>query len=90
MRMIDADILGYEDIESTDGNTYMVVHAAQIDNAPTAYDVDAVVEQLENAMGLCEGFVDSANSEYEADRWTHKAETYGEAIEIVKGGGVDE
>lgn len=61
-----------------------------IEGHPAAYDVDNVVEQLENAMGLCEGFVDSANSEYEADRWTHKAETYGEAIEIVKAGGKNE
>jgi 6-phosphogluconate dehydrogenase (decarboxylating) len=61
-----------------------------IADAKTAYDVDNVVEQLENAMGLCDGFVDSANSEYEADRWTHKAEAYGEAIEIVKAGGKNE
>ena len=35
MRLIDADELIYEDIKCVDGNTYMVVHAPQIDNAPT-------------------------------------------------------
>lgn len=35
MRLIDADKLVYEDIKCVDGNTYMVVHAPEIDNAPT-------------------------------------------------------
>ena len=35
MRLIDADELIYEDITDEHGNTYMIVHAPQIDNAPT-------------------------------------------------------
>ena len=35
MRLIDADKLPYEDIESIDGNTYMCVNAYDIEHAPT-------------------------------------------------------
>lgn len=34
-RLIDADKLPYEDIESIDGNTYMCVNAYDIEHAPT-------------------------------------------------------
>lgn len=33
MKIIDADKLLYDELECVDGNTYMVVHAADIDNA---------------------------------------------------------
>ena len=49
MRLIDADALVYEDITSENGNTYMVVHAPQIDNAPTIDDVELI-----NTQGLAE------------------------------------
>ena len=99
MRLIDADLLLEEmsagcipimekGISGITGDNECIKD--YIDNAPTTFDVDNVVEQLEDAMGFYKGFVDSANSEYEADRWTHKAETYGEAIEIVKAGGKNE
>ncbi len=35
MRLIDADKLPYEDIESINGNTYMCVNAYDIEHAPT-------------------------------------------------------
>lgn len=76
MRLIDADKLIYEDIECTDGNTYMVIHAPQIDVAPTAYDVDKVVEQLEVKKFL---------SNYEQEQFV-----YDKAIEIVKAGGAND
>lgn len=47
MRLIDADDLLYEDIDCTDGRTYMVVHAPQIDSAPTAFDVKSVIAKFE-------------------------------------------
>lgn len=34
-RLIDADKLLYEDIESIDGNTYMCVNAYDVEHAPT-------------------------------------------------------
>lgn len=39
-RLIDADKLLYEDIECTDGRTYMVVNAYDVDNAPTIIEAD--------------------------------------------------
>lgn len=48
MRLIDADKLLYDDIDCTDGNTYMVVYAPQIDNAPTAFDLESAIEQIES------------------------------------------
>lgn len=47
MRLIDADKLLYDDLKCTDGNTYMIVHAPEIDNAPTAFDLESVIEQFE-------------------------------------------
>lgn len=43
MRLIDADKLPYEDIESIDGNTYMCVNAYDIEHAPT-------IEQSEDCI----------------------------------------
>lgn len=43
MRLIDADKLPYEDIESVDGNTYMCVNAYDIEHAPT-------IEQSEDCI----------------------------------------
>lgn len=48
MRLIDADALLYEDVDCIDGTTYMVVNAPQIDNAPTAFDLQKLIEQLED------------------------------------------
>lgn len=50
----------------------------EIEEQPTAYDVDKVVEQLENERK----FWENAGKE--------KARSYEHAIEIVKGGGVDD
>ena len=49
---------------------------------PTVYDVDAVVEQLENERKFWE-------NAYDRDIGKEKARSYAHAIEIVKGGGVD-
>lgn len=46
------------------------------------YDVDAVVEQLENERKFWE-------NAYDGNLGKEKARSYGHAIEIVKGGGVD-
>jgi hypothetical protein len=34
-KLIDANKLPYEDLECTDGRTYMVINACDIENAPT-------------------------------------------------------
>ena len=53
-----------------------------INNMPTAYDSDKVVEQLENERKFWE-------HAYDKDLGKEKARSYAHAIEIVKGGGSD-
>lgn len=70
-------------MECTDGNTYMVVHAPEIDNASTTYDVDKVIKQLK--LELEEVFEeDLAIEEFSKDTWNR---AINKAIEIVKRGG---
>lgn len=57
MRLIDADKLPYEDIESVDGNTYMCVNAYDIEHAPTvemAKDCISRADALEEACEFVE------------------------------------
>ena len=59
-----------------------------INNMPTAYDVDKVVEQLgklKRASELCLSINDCA----QRLKYIEKEQTIALAIEIVKGGGVD-
>ena len=56
--------------------------AQKIDQQPTAYDTDKVVEQLENERKFWE-------NAYDSNLGKEKARSYEHAIEIVKGGGVD-
>ena len=84
MRLIDADELinqGYEIV--VDGLQYDTCNKSiDIDNIPTAYSVDKVVEELESFAKLAE------------DRWTNGTSKYAyqehkcwvKAIEIVKQG----
>ena len=89
MRLIDADELinqGYEIV--VDGWQYDTCNKSiDIDDIPTAYDVDKVVEELEkladeNYKAYCIAFNSDDRAEYDA---------YTNAIEIVKheGGGKD-
>lgn len=85
MRLIDADALK-KDLKSvtlsngTLVNTNAVLYL--LEEYPTAYDVDKVVEQLENERKFCE-------NAYNRNLGKEKARSYEHAIEIVKGGGVD-
>ena len=76
MRLIDADkiidSLGNSDMDFTIG--------AVIDEQPTAFDVDEVVQQLEM-------LIEDKCSE-SGDDW-YTAQCLNEAVEIVKGGGVE-
>jgi hypothetical protein len=56
--------------------------AQKIDEIPTAYDPDKVVEQLENERKFWE-------NAYDSNLGKEKARSYEHAIEIVKGGGTD-
>ena len=83
MRLIDVDALK-KDLESvtlsngTLVNTNTVLHL--LEEYPTAYDVDKVVEQLEKDKFIdCETILSDAHQGYNAG--------LSRAIEIVKGGG---
>ena len=82
MRLIDADKLESVDFsECTDSMEIM----ATIDAQPTAYEADAVVAELEMKIDNAE--FDEMLSRDEKDAYM---DAYRRAIEIVKGGGVNE
>ena len=100
MRLIDADLLleqynlkdatkyGNKDAEQQahSYSTMMLYEIADmIEDAPTAYDVDKVVAELEMKIDNAE--FDEMLSRDEKDAYM---DAYRRAIEIVKGGGVDE
>lgn len=84
MRLIDADMLLYDDIECTDGNTYMIVHAPDIDRAKTAYDVDEVVASI-NKIG--KRYCDSVKCGKNCDNCEHGC-LMRAITGVVKSGGV--
>lgn len=90
-RLIDAETLKQElyqkwfmDILLTQKRSEDMFYALaqKIDQQPTAYDTDKVVEQLENERKFWE-------NAYDSNLGKEKARSYEHAIEIVKGGGVD-
>ena len=102
MRLIDADVLleqynikdatkyGNKDAEQQahSYSTMMLYEIADmIEDAPTAYDVDEVVEKLEEVKNKD---TEIALDEAQKERCFWYAQGMNRAIEIVKGGGVDE
>lgn len=85
MRLIDADKI----IDSLGNSDMDFAIGAVIDEQPTAFDVDKVVERLEEekkrAFKLCLGTNDST----QRLKYIEKEQTIALAIEIVKGGGVE-
>lgn len=85
-RLIDADKLKEAIEEEKDDNDYMCRLCLEsikeiIDEQPTAFDVDEVVQQLEM-------LIEDKVSESGEDWYT--AQCLNEAVDIVKGGGVNE
>jgi hypothetical protein len=84
MRLIDADAMNAELFYKQVGGKDSLITAESafemINAQPTAYDVDAVVEQLEYRSTLSRPV-----------GWTksHEIITLKDAVEIVKGGGVN-
>ena len=76
MRLIDADKV----IDSLGGSDIDFAIGAVIDEQPTAFDLDKVIEQLET-------LIEDKTSE-SGDDW-YTAECLNEAVDIVKGGGVE-
>ena len=60
-----------------------------INNMPTAYDVDKVVEQLEEGKKRASELCLSINDCVQRLKYIEKEQTIALAIEIVKGGGVN-
>ena len=89
-RLIDADALESVDFsECTDSIEIMAV----IDAQPTAYDSNNVIEQLEKRIQTHERCIEyeKKNGTITEEFQQRKAvEVLKEAIEIVKGGGVNE
>lgn len=83
MRLIDADTFKKQIAGMTIANNYPVKKASAlcdlIDAQPTAYDVDKVVEQLEETKAYM--LYENMNADV---KWIDKA------IEIVKAGGKNE
>ena len=89
MRLIDADALvkrlekSHEYHAKTSREEVLLFRDLRIINEqPTAYDPDKIVEQLENERKFWE-------NAYNRNLGKEKARSYEHAIEIVKGGGVD-
>ena len=89
MRLIDADHLLFllnsaielrKKLHRNTSALDMMVDA--VNDEPTAYDSDKVVEQLENERKFWE-------NAYDSNLGKEKARSYEHAIEIVKGGGID-
>lgn len=102
MSLIDADELKKElyqqwfmDILLTQRNSEDMFYALaqKIDEQPTTYDVDKVVEQLEKRMQTHERCIEyeKKNGTITEEFQQRKAvEVLKDAIEIVKGGGVND
>lgn len=84
-RLIDADKI----IDSLGNSDMDFAIGAVIDEQPTVFDIDKVVERLEEekkrTFKLCLGTNDST----QRLKYIEKEQTIALAIEIVKGGGVE-
>lgn len=95
MRLIDADKLiermgFYNTPQEREKNAGQIITLEDFDNMPTAYDVDKIMEQLEEvkkgATELCLAINDSA----QRLKYIEKEQTIALAIEIVKAGVVND
>lgn len=87
MRLIDTDKIDFNEVfvgASKFAEDTRQAGKMLIDAQPTAYDVDKVLEQLENEKE----FWSDANA-HNKEIGEQKARSYEHAIEIVKGGGID-
>ena len=81
MRLIDADKI----IDSLGNSDMDFAIGAVIDEQPTAFDVDKVVEQLETRKTRAAALQKKNISEY----FEGETDAFEFAIKIVKGGGVE-
>lgn len=86
MRLIDADLLK-KVIHSAYSDDLEILE--KIDNQPTAYDVDNVVEQLEETKGIYSELSLIFKDNTEIKKYIGMEQAIALALEIVKGGEVD-
>ena len=96
MRLIDADLLmqnlGFEDTEEErEENVGQIITWEDVDRLPTVFDVDKVVERLEEELQLADKEKQRCIREnpLQFDSAKGYASGIATAIEIVKGGGID-
>lgn len=96
MRLIDADaVLDMMNSQMDMQELYLPIHLKElvIDVQPTAYDVDKVVAELERLRNIERDRPDSDDGDpeniYDDGVSQGKYKAYWQAIQIVKGGGVD-
>ena len=82
-RLIDADKI----IDSLGNSDMDFAIGAVIDEQPTAFDVDKVVEQLEEEKKRAFKLCLATNDSTQRLKYIEKEQTIALAIEIVKGGG---
>lgn len=96
MRLIDADKLidRFKELKGSDTLANMFVRDVikEINKQPNVYDVDKVVERLEQQKSQCfiraEEIKNKFGESSETHRLISKACSYDHAIEIVKSGGI--
>lgn len=88
MRLIDADKLNFS--EQSYNKSQMKAILDFIDNQPTAYDVDKVVEQLEESKSQVPVNRVLDNIIKDKPKELGQLIAYNKAIEIVKAGGIDD
>lgn len=84
-RLIDADKI----IDSLGNSDMDFAIGAVIDEQPTVFDVDKVVEQLEEEKKRAFKLCLATNDSMQRLKYIEKEQTIALAIEIVKGGGVE-
>lgn len=101
MRLIDADLLmqnlGFENTkEEREENVGEIITWEDVDRIPTAFDVDEVVERIEsikrNEDGACSE-EECGYCKYFRECWDGEMRDFlalDKAIEIIKGGMIDE
>ena len=82
MRLIDADELSTVTDIREDGTEFTYIPYSEIEEAPTAYDIDKVVEQLEVLR-------DKAVKHPVTDTSIYATGMMGKAIQIVKAGKIN-
>lgn len=96
MRLIDAEnLMTVTDIRE-DGTEITYVPYSEIESAPTAYDLDKVVEQLEERTAFlkdCTKYgnktADQQSKSYDTMMMYEVKDLVDDLLEIVKAGGVD-